>query len=144
MVEAQNWSLYGLDKANGTALFVELPAGTDLSKALRLMTVPLGEIETLAAALDGPSRGILVFNIGRCGSTLVSNVLSELPDVWSLSEPYAFAQLIVDSYLAAQRQGFDRAQIVRLIRAMVRLIHRQPSGKNADVQALKFHSQALF
>jgi hypothetical protein len=87
---------------------------------------------------------ILIFSIGRCGSTLLSHALNTVPGVWCLSEPDAFSTLILQHYHSRQRTGFPDVQIIRLIRACTRLQFRPPPGRKATVFAMKFRSQALF
>src|ERR1051325_7084918 len=94
-----HFSLYCLDFENRQALFVETPPECDLSRApflyqaqydaaRRLIQIPYETLHRLAAevVLD-PSRLILIYSVGRCGSTLVSHAFNEVEGVESLSEP---------------------------------------------------------
>jgi hypothetical protein len=149
-----SWSLYTLDKDTDSAWFVELPPGLDLSgsafvyedqrrAARRALQVPLAALDDLAEGLPPPERVILVFSIGRCGSTLVSDVLNALPGVWSLSEPDVYSRLILQSHDATRRLGYPPDKVVRLIRACTRLLFRPPQDRDATVLAVKFRSQTL-
>jgi hypothetical protein len=102
-----NLSLYCLDFENRQALFVETPPECDLSRApfmyqaqaeaaLRLIQVPFEALDRLAeeVAID-PARLILIYSVGRCGSTLVSHAFNEVEGVESLSEPDVFTQMLV-------------------------------------------------
>lgn len=137
------------------AVFVELPPGTDLAVspfayvtqhrlARRVATVSLEELEGLAAQVAVPQKVVLVFSIGRCGSTLLSHALNAVPDVWCLSEPDAFSTLILQHYHSRARVPFPPDQIIRLIRACTRLQFRPPANRTSSVFAMKFRSQALF
>ncbi|MCX7287721.1 MAG: hypothetical protein NTW20_09220 [Rhodobacterales bacterium] len=155
VIDQPGWALYGLDHARNLAVFTDLPAGTDLADspfayatqhrlARRVLTLPLEEVEGLADLAPPVPRVILIFSIGRCGSTLLSHALNTVPGVWCLSEPDAFSTLILQHYNSTRRSSFPRDQIIRLIRACTRLQFRPPAGRQADVFAMKFRSQALF
>lgn len=155
IIDQPGWSLYGLDHAKGFAVFVDLPPGTDLAQspfsyatqhrlARRVLTMSLADLEAVAELAPPIPRVVLIFSIGRCGSTLMSHALNTVPGVWCLSEPDAFSTLILQHYHSRQRSDFPRDQVIRLIRACTRLQFRPPSGRQADVFAVKFRSQSLF
>jgi hypothetical protein len=148
------WSLYTLDRDSDSAWFVDLPPDLDLSHsafvyedqrraARRALQVPLDALDALAESVPPPERVIFVFSIGRCGSTLVSNVLNAVPGVWSLSEPDVYSRLILQSHDSTRRLDYPPEQVIRLIRACTRLLFRPPQGRAATVLAVKFRSQAL-
>jgi LPS sulfotransferase NodH len=155
VIDQPGWSLYGLDHARDLAVFTDLPPGTDLADspfayatqhrlARHVLTLPLAELEATADLAPPLPRVVLIFSIGRCGSTLLSHALNTVPGVWCLSEPDAFSTLILQHYHSRQRSDFPRAQVIRLIRACTRLQFRPPAGRQATVFAMKFRSQALF
>jgi len=98
-------SLYCIDLAGRTALFVRTPPQLDLSnapflwqaqytQATEVVSVPFGELHDLAAkAPIPPERLVLVQSTGRCGSTLVSQALAAGEGVVALSEPDVYHQL---------------------------------------------------
>ena len=101
VIEQPNWTLYGLDFARDLAVFTDLPDGTNLADspfayatqhrlARRVLTMSLAELEAVADLAPPVPRVILIFSIGRCGSTLLSHALNTVPGVWCLSEPDAF------------------------------------------------------
>lgn len=151
----QNWSLYSLDEARDLAVFVDLPDGTELAQspfayvtqhqlARRVLTMPIAELERVADLSPPVDRVILIFSIGRCGSTLLSHALNFVPGVWCLSEPDAFSTLVMQHYSSMRRARFAPDRIIRLIRACIRLQYRPPNGESGQVFAVKFRSQALF
>ena len=155
LIAQPEWSLYSLDLAKGLAWFVELPPGVDLSASVfafrdqrllarRLLEVSLDDLVEISTQIPLPAKLILVFSIGRCGSTLVSHVLNTSPRVWGLSEPIAFPRLIMTNYNSGVRLAAPREKMVELIRACTRLQFRPPAGSGRDVFAIKFHSQCLF
>jgi hypothetical protein len=98
----------------------------------------------LSRALPPPERLILMFNIGRCGSTLVSHVMNQVPGVWGLSEPMVYPRLIMQNYDASHRLDCPRDRRIALIRACTALLFRPPIERPCSSLALKFHSQVLF
>lgn len=153
VVENRNWSLFTFDQAKERALFVELPEGTDLSQAAfayldqrklaqRVLSVPFSELDGLAAQIPEAKTNVFVFSIGRCGSTLVGNILNQLDEVYCLSEPDAYSRLIMESFDASIRVNYTPEQVINLIRVTTRLLFRPPAG--ATTYAVKFRSQNLF
>jgi hypothetical protein len=101
-----NVTLYCLDEVNHSFLFVETPADIDLTQhpfffqaqfehAHRLIAVPYETMHQMAAA--APIQGdqlVLLYSVGRCGSTLMSEVFNQLEGVVSLSEPDVFTDIL--------------------------------------------------
>ena len=110
-------SLYCLNHASRQAIFAELPPGIDLASApfyyqaqfdhaQRLVAVPYAEFHQLAETIPlDLSRLILIHNIGRCGSTLLSSAFNQLDGVISFSEPDVFA-----NFVALRHE--DRAELI--------------------------------
>lgn len=155
IVERENWSLYSLDLTTNLAWFVELPDGFDLSQsafafidqhtnAKRVLRLSLDDLDAVAAQIPPPQHVIFVFNIGRCGSTLVSHVLNTSAKVWGLSEPIVYPRLIQQNYDADKRLGAPREKLANLIRSCTRLLFRPKAEAGCEVFAVKFHSQCLF
>ena len=153
VVENRNWSLYTFDHAKERALFVELPEGTDLSQAAfayldqhqlaqRVLSVPFSELDRLAAQIPEAETNVFIFSIGRCGSTLVSNILNQLDEVYCLSEPDAYSRLLKENFDARLRLNYTPEQVKNLIRVATRLLFRPPDL--ATTYAVKFRSQSLF
>ena len=99
------WTIYCVDVALRKALFLQIPLEADLAEApfvflmqerlaRRALVVPFTALAELAEALPGPKRVVLVFNIARCGSTLINAMLNGVEGVWSLSEPDPFFDLV--------------------------------------------------
>lgn len=100
-------SVYALDLARGGVAFVEGPAQprampsplldapflhqAQRNHATHVLRVPFDLFHALAGrAPPPPAPPILVHSTGRCGSTLVSEMLAALPGVASLAEPDLF------------------------------------------------------
>ena len=99
-------SLYCLDHANRRALFVETTPGVELSRApflyqaqyensVRLIGVPYETLHELARGISlDDQKVILVYSIGRTGSTLLGAALTAVEGMVGLSEPDVFTQLV--------------------------------------------------
>jgi hypothetical protein len=143
------WSLAGLDLDADTAIFLRLAAGTDLStapfvhilqhsSAEAVLTLPLEALLDLSRAVPAPDKLIFIFSMGRCGTTLVSNILAQVPGVYSLSEPDPFMSL------ALARFSLPLARQQALVEALTRFSYRPPEDHRYTTLALKFQSQVLF
>ena len=143
------WSLYSLDLEGNLAIFVRLPAQTDLSRfafipqaqfdaAEQVLTLPLDDLPALSHALPRPENLILLFSIGRCGTTLANHLLNTVPDTFALSEPRACV------ILALARHQLPAARAEALIAAVTRFLFRPPQGRTPRNFAIKFHSQVLY
>ncbi|HEX5322520.1 MAG TPA: hypothetical protein VFW40_01955 [Capsulimonadaceae bacterium] len=143
-----NLSLYCLDMENRQALFVETPPDCDLSSApffyqaqyeaaMRLVQIPYDTLHRLAAevVLD-PSRLMLIYSVGRCGSTLVSAAFNEVEAVDSISEPDVFTQML-GAWGPDDLQGGEKAQLLKSC-TLLQCVPGQNRG--ATAWALKFRS----
>jgi hypothetical protein len=85
----------------------------------RLVRTDLGALEALdgAPSLD-PSA--LIFHLSRCGSTLVSRLLAQLPGTLVIVEPRP-----VNTLLIADPAMLDESEAARLLRLLVRALGRR-------------------
>jgi Sulfotransferase family len=139
-------SLYCLDDENRQALFVETSPGVDLlnapffylaqyQHAQHLFGVPYDTLHRLADGLAGPPpKLILIYSVGRCGSTLISQALNAVEGVKSYSEADVFTQLAMLRHLDASRDE----EYAQLIRTCTRLL-----GRGAGSVALKFRASGI-
>ncbi|WP_162908079.1 sulfotransferase [Allorhizocola rhizosphaerae] len=99
-------SLYCLDHDQRRALFVRTTPGVDLTAqpflfqaqfehAESLLAVPYEVLHELAArAPFDPSRVVMLYSTGRCGSTLLVRAMAEAGGLTGLSEPDVLTQLV--------------------------------------------------
>jgi hypothetical protein len=123
-------SLYCLDHVRGCALFVETPAAVDLTQApffyqaqyehaLRVFELSYATLHALATTLPLDDRRlVLVYSVGRAGSTFVSSAFNAVDGAVSLSEPDVFTQLVALRDFA----GGNDAEIAALVRSSVKLL----------------------
>ncbi len=143
------WSLYCLDLEQDFALFVKLPPDVDLAeapfvyaeqfdKAERALLMTLDHLPALAQRV--PLRATLstLFSTGRCGSTLASRILAQIPNVWSISEPDFMTNL------AFARFSLPSERVVELIGPAIRLTCRPPEGRALDTIVIKPRSESIF
>jgi hypothetical protein len=139
-------SLYCLDDDNRQALFVETPPGVDLLKppffylaqyqhAQRVIAVPYDTLHRLADGLaGGPDNLVLIYSVGRCGSTLISQSFNAVDGVLSYSEPDVYTQIAMLRYLDGSRDE----DYLRLIKTCTRILRR-----DAPTVALKFRASGI-
>ncbi|GIH06164.1 hypothetical protein Rhe02_42310 [Rhizocola hellebori] len=144
-VLSPGYSLYCLGDEKREALFVDTGPDVDLSSAAffyqtqydaarALVAVPYEALHTLAGQVNVDDRQlILLFSIGRCGSTLASRAFAATGvPVWS--EPDAFTQLVM---LRADGRC-DPATLRRLVRSCAQVTFR-----GSGPHAVKFRSCAI-
>ena len=149
IINNSSLSLYCLDDERQQAVFVQLPAELDLTQAAfayqaqfenaeQIITLSYDEFKQLAQQLKNPSKLILLYSTGRCGSTLLHRVFNELDEVVSLSEPDVLTQFIhlrkTDTPWTTER--------LELLRACVRFLFR-PSHEKPVTHVLKFRNQCV-
>ncbi len=106
VLKQPNLSLYCLDPENKRAIFVLTPTEINLcdapfyyleqyKTAQQLVAVPYDTLHKLATEVNLDSnRIILIYSVGRCGSTLLSRVFNQVDRVVSFSEPDIYTQLL--------------------------------------------------
>src|SRR6185503_4627513 len=135
-------SLYCLDDENRQALFVQTPAGVDLLRApfyylaqyqhaQRLIAVPYDTLHRLADELAEPGNLVLIYSVGRCGSTLISQALKAVDGLLSYSEPDVYTQIAM---LRHRNRSRDE-EYLRLIGSCTRILRR-----DASTMVLKFRA----
>ena len=130
ILEEPHISLYGLDFEKSQAVFVETPADVNLShapfysvtqfeKAERVLTIPFDTMLGLAQSISvDDARLISIYSVGRCGSTLASQIFAQIPGVINISEPNALSQLVV----ARNSRAYDEDDLVALLKATICLL----------------------
>ncbi|MGJ8584683.1 MAG: hypothetical protein ACSHXD_11355 [Marinosulfonomonas sp.] len=145
----RSWSPYCFDAESRKALFVELPKDIDLGQsafayvtqfqsARRAVAVDFDDLAELAHLAPRPKTTVMVYSIGRCGSTLVSKIFAKLPKVWSVSEPDVLTNL------AAQSSTLNTAEFGQLVQVALRLSYRPPDINDADIFVVKPRSAQVF
>ncbi len=146
VVKQSTISLYCVDHEHKQAIFVELPSGVDLSlapfyyqtqyeAAQSLIAVSYDTLHALAqdVAID-PSRIMLVYSTGRCGSTLVSHVLNQADGIYSFAEPDVFSQFVE----LREFDGSNDAEMAPLIRDCTKIMCAAAQSVGALAWAFKF------
>jgi hypothetical protein len=148
VLSTPDWSLYTIDVEKSLAMFVELPPDTDLAAApfvymtqfdlaRQAVVMPLHELEPLSQLVPLPKNFGMLFSTGRCGSTLASRILAQVPGVWSLSEPDSLENLAFARFLLPQEK------MVPLLRAATRLLFRPPPGRYINNFVVKPRSESI-
>ncbi|MGK7882631.1 MAG: sulfotransferase [Crocosphaera sp.] len=147
IIENPHISLYCLDLQNQQAIFVETPREVDIydppflyqaqyENAQRLFAVPFDELTQLAQTLDPIENLVLIYSVGRCGSTLLSKVFNQVDTVLGLSEPDVFSQLVTMRDI----NGSNDEQIAGLLKICLLFQCKNIKQKNAKYCVIKFRS----
>jgi hypothetical protein len=144
-----NVTPYCLDPLTRRMIFVETAPGIQLDEAQfcyqrqfeaasRLISLPY-ETAFAIAELSDPRFDdlVLIYSVGRCGSTLVSRIWRLVNDTWSLSEPDVFTA--IHEMRAQGRVGDDEAG--RLLVSAARLVFRPPTQRRR--LSLKFRAPCV-
>ena len=145
-------SLYCLDHANRRALFVETAPGVDLSQApflyqaqyentMRLIAVPYETLHELARGiLLENQKLILVYSVGRTGSTLLGAALNAVEGIVGFSEPDIFTQLVA----LRNWDGSNEEEISALVESCTKILCK-PTEQIPDPKGwvIKFRSFAI-
>jgi len=124
IINQSNITLYCLDFNQEQAIFVETPPHLHLSQfpffylaqydnAQRLIAVPWNDLFQLVEAREQVKQLIVIYSVGRCGSTLLSQMFNQVDTVLSLSEPDVFSQLVGLRNLERSNDG----EILKLLKA---------------------------
>lgn len=150
ILEDRQITLYCLDDKNRLAVFLETPPDVELTgkafynqaqyrHARRLFSVPYELLHELAREKGNAFQNlVLVFSVGRCGSTLLSRAMNRLDSVTCLDEPDVYMDLTV----LRPRDGSRDAELGQLIESCTRLLYR-PAGTQIHTLALKFRSFSI-
>jgi Sulfotransferase domain len=141
------WTLFSLDFKRSQAVFLDIGADCDVSKApfsyilqfetaRRQALVPFDAFLILAEKIDDPKNLVHLFNMGHCGSTLLHHVFNRVPGVWCNSEPICFVNL------AFERDSVDQMTLKKLARAALRFMTLFPCAAAAETIIIKHFSQS--
>ncbi|MFM2064012.1 MAG: hypothetical protein RLZZ507_3683 [Cyanobacteriota bacterium] len=148
ILENPNISLYCLDHENKQAIFVETPLDIDIYEppflylaqyeyAQRLIEVPYEEFHQLAQEIkDSIGQIIMIYSVGRCGSTLLSKIFNQLDTVLSLSEPDVFSQIVG----IRKPDGSNDEEIEALLRSCICLLAKSTVNSKESFCAIKLRS----
>jgi hypothetical protein len=149
VLDEPGWSPYCVDPDTREIIYAHVPSLDRLltspfyhtaqyEQADAMLTMSFDDALALAADLP-PPKTILIFSMGRCGTTLVSHALNGPPNVASFSEPGVFQHR---PWRALETS--DPAAIAPLLNSLNRLLLAAHKAPGVDTVALKFMSQALF
>lgn len=148
IIENPNITLYCLDPQNQRLIFVETPLHIDLSQAPffyeaqyeyaeRLFAVPFEDINQLVEEIGEPiEQLVLIYSVGRCGSTLLSKVFNQVDTVVSLSEPDIFSQIVG----IRNPDGSNDNELTALLRSCIYLVCKPTLKGKSSYCVLKFRS----
>lgn len=149
VLEQSGWSPYCIDTDRREIVFAHVASPEALleapfyhvaqyHRADAVLAMSFEEALGLAAAMPDPQT-ILIFSMGRCGTTLISHALNGPPNVASISEAAIYQHRPWRALSSS-----DPAIVTPLLRGLTRLLLAVHKAPGVDTLALKFVSQALF
>jgi sulfotransferase family protein len=145
-------SPFCVDDARKRMIFVRTPLAVDLQSsgpfyyqeqrrhATALFAVPYRQLPALVELLpDRTDTCIFVHSTGRCGSTLLSQLLGTTSQMQSVSEPDVYTQIAL---LNSSTGGARRAELIELLSCTTRLLlyHLRSRRPTRPYVALKLRS----
>jgi hypothetical protein len=148
LLEESNWTPYALDDEKRLIYFVQCPREIDFSTsafvyssqfeaAEKLLSLSYESLIALKSKAKAPEKLILIYSMGRCGSTLMSQILNQVDGVYSLSEPDIFTML---QYLRKEDGSRDE-ELRQLLEASTLFLY--PQNQQFPFFALKFRSNVI-
>ncbi len=149
VIENHNISLYSLDHEYQRAIFVETHDDINISQApfyyqaqyesaVKLFAVPYEELHRLANDIRLDSKClILIYSVGRSGSTLLSSALNQVENIVSLSEPDIYTQLV----MIREWDGSNDAEVSELLQSCTKVLCKSPKQSSLPFRwTIKFRS----
>jgi len=148
ILDNPNISLYCLEPQNQRAVFVETPNVDKISAApfyyisqyehaTQVLKISYEALERLAdQVMLNDQRMILIYSMGRCGTTVISSAFSQAEDVVSLSEPDVFTQLVKMRDVS----GSNDVEISALTKSCLLLTCKDCVDGQQSVWVIKFRS----
>ena len=127
--------MYCLDINTGQAVFVETPADVDLSQAPffymaqyeNAASVWMISFETMFQLAQhvkmDDKQLIMIYSVGRAGSTLASQVFAQVEGVINLSEPDAITWMVGARYFRPDK----KAELMALLDASIHMLCKTPA-----------------
>jgi hypothetical protein len=143
-------SLYCLDLERKEAVFVSTPPEIELEAApfyynaqfdhaQEMFTIDFDTFLKLSTRIPTADTLVLVHNIGRCGSTLLSKAFSQLDSCTSYSEPDCFTQIAFWRTVDDPRDNLWRS----LLPACMNFVFRDAHATRPSCGIVKFRSGCL-
>jgi hypothetical protein len=150
LVDEPYWTPYCLDDENRRVLFVKTPPEVDLAAAAFVystqfesahsaLALPYAALDQLSEKLESPKILIPIYSIGRCGSTLMSQIFDQIDGVYSLSEPDVFTNI---SMIRSMDKTRD-AELTSLLKFCTLLLSRRGDQRRPTAVVHKYRSHAL-
>lgn len=142
LISDSNILPYCIDLVKGEVVLAELPSNFNIASysffyeaqyrnAIQIHTMKIAHFIASAKKLGRPARAILIYSMGRCGSTLLIKALNKIEGITTFSEPDIFSQLAIAGRLEDEQ---TRRVFIDLYDSFFRFFHRNRS----NILAFKF------
>jgi len=103
----------------------------------RLIAVPFLDLYQLGKELNGSiEQLVIIYSVGRCGSTLLSKIFGRVETVLSLSEPDVFAQIVA----MRNSDGSSDREMARLLKTCLNFLCKPTSEGKYSCCVIKLRS----
>jgi hypothetical protein len=149
IIDERIWHPYCLERDKRRVIFLELSPEIDLSNeafiyqrqfsdAQRLLAVPYDLLPEISKQVELSQKLLFIFSIGRCGSTLLNQILNQVEGTYCLSEP----DVISDVSLSRNKQEYSDADYKLIIESCTRLQAYALRQDNVAIIGIKYRSLA--
>ena len=143
-------SLYSIDFDNKLVAFIEISNTSDLNKAplyyqaqyehaKKIYLLPLKFFLSFNYSPVQDKKCVLIYSVGRCGSTLLSNIFRNISGTCSISEPDVYNQI----RLLRRKNLIDEFEARRLINSSTIFFWKSIDMRNTKILVLKFKSEVI-
>ncbi|MEA5536724.1 sulfotransferase domain-containing protein [Crocosphaera sp. XPORK-15E] len=147
IINQSNISLYCLEFSQKIAIFVETNPNINLYQfpffyqaqydyAQRLIAVTFEDLSKIAQEVEKPKKLVIIYSVGRCGSTLLNSIFNQIKNTVSFSEPGVYDQLVI----MRQWDGSNDPEISQLVENCTKLLCR---SFLSYTQVIKFRSYGI-
>jgi hypothetical protein len=143
-------SPYCIDFAKKLVCFVETSPNIDLfeapvyykvqyEQAKKVYLMPFKAFLSLKYDTIENKKSVLIYSVGRCGSTLLSKIFHNISGICSISEPDVYMQI----YLLRRKNAINRNESSRLINNLTAFFWRSTDFDITNLLVIKFRSQVI-
>lgn len=143
-------SPYCVDFENKLVAFVETSPNTDLFEAplyyhsqyehaKKVYLMPFEAFLTFKCDTICDKKSVLIYSVGRCGSTLLSKIFKSVSGICSISEPDVYMQI----QLLRMRKAIDENEARGLINSSTAFLWRSIDFDTTRLFVIKFKSHVI-
>ena len=149
-LQKRNLSIYSLDFVKKLVAFVETSNSVELIEAplyyqaqcelaKKVYLMPLDVFLSFKTNTINDKKIVLIYSVGRCGSTLLSKIFKNISEICSISEPDVYNQI----RLLKRQKAIDELEARKLIDSSTIFLWRSIDLDSAKMLVIKFKSEVI-